>query len=136
MQTWRSVLAGLALTGALVGCGRAGPSLASVEGTVLVDGKPVKGLFIEFQPEGGSPSVGETDGSGHYELRFSRERWGAEIAEHTVRIMADEEGGGRAGKDRIPAKYNDRTELKREVVAGGNTIDFELESQPIKQARR
>jgi len=118
------LLAGLWLSG----CGPAGPVLATVEGTVLVDGKPVKGLFIEFQPDGGSPSIGETDESGHYVLRFSRERWGAEVTEHTVRIMADEDGGGRNGKDRLPTKYNAKSELKRDVLGGRNVFDFELET--------
>jgi hypothetical protein len=110
------------------GCGQSGPTLATVEGTILVDGKPMQGLFVEFQPEGGSPSIGETNEDGFYRLRFSRERWGAEVCEHTVRIMADEDGGGRNGKDRLPAKYNAKTELKREVVDGRNVIDFELDA--------
>ena len=127
---------GLSAVLALVGCGESGPHLATVEGTILVDGKPVPGLFVEFQPEGGSPSIGETDESGFYRLRFSRERWGAEVCEHQVRIMADEDGGGRRGKDRLPAKYNAKTELKRDVVDGRNIIDFELETGRVAQAIR
>lgn len=115
------------------GCGEAGIPLASVEGTIRLDGQPVKGLFVEFQPTDGSPSIGETDEHGFYRLRFSRERWGAEIAEHTVRIMADEDGGGRGGKDRLPARYNSKSELKRDVVEGTNVLNFDLESGPVRQ---
>lgn len=125
---------GLAVILACVGCGPSGPPLATVEGTILVDGKPMQGLFVEFQPEGGSPSIGETDEKGFYRLRFSRERWGAEVCDHKVRIMADEDGGGRNGKDRLPAKYNAKTELQREVKAGRNVIDFDLETGRVAQS--
>jgi hypothetical protein len=125
---------GLAVILACVGCGPSGPPLATVEGTILVDGKPMQGLFVEFQPEGGSPSIGETDEKGFYRLRFTRERWGAEVCDHKVRIMADEDGGGRNGKDRLPAKYNAKTELQREVKAGRNVIDFELEAGRVAQS--
>lgn len=127
---------GLAVILACVGCGPSGPPLATVEGTILVDGNPMQGLFVEFQPEGGSPSIGETDEQGFYRLRFSRERWGAEVCDHKVRIMADEDGGGRNGRDRLPPKYNAKTELQREVKAGRNVIDFELETGRVAQSVR
>lgn len=127
---------GLIAVLAVVGCSDSGPRLATVEGTILVDGKPMQGLFVEFQPDGGSPSIGETDENGYYRLRFSRERWGAEVCEHRVRIMADEDGGGRNGKDRLPARYNAKSELKRDVVEGRNIIDFELETGRVAQAIR
>lgn len=127
---------GLAVILACVGCGPSGPPLATVEGTILVDGNPMQGLFVEFQPEGGSPSIGETDEKGFYRLRFSRERWGAEVCDHKVRIMADEDGGGRNGRDRLPTKYNAKTELQREVKAGRNVIDFELETGRVAQSVR
>jgi hypothetical protein len=51
--------------------------------------------------------------------------------EHIVSIgtagtFIDDEGYEVERKERVPAKYNTRTELKRTVQPGRNTIDFEL----------
>lgn len=127
---WLSLLlAILAVVG--VGCG--GPKLAEVEGIVLVDGQPQAGVTVEFQPEQGSPSFGETDATGRYELRFSRHEKGAEIGKHVVRISkdfdADENSPRVAGvKTVIPPQFNDETQLASEVQAGENKLDFSVTS--------
>ena len=150
----RTTHVGLGLTATLLvclflaGCDT-GPGLAPVEGTVTLDGNPLEGAEVEFQPagEGGRPSVGVTDASGHYELRYTMKEKGALLGEHIVRIsMSDDadmdeggdEGGGALMTDegadeeeapnRIPARYNTESELKETVNRGGNTIDFALES--------
>ena len=114
----------------LAGCG-SGNGLATVNGTVTFNGKPLEGAIVEFQPtaEGGSPSAGTTDAKGRYELMHTFEQPGAMPGEHVVSIRTaavyyDEEGS--EGEEPIPAKYNSQSELKRTVEPGRNTIDFEL----------
>ena len=48
---------------ATAGCGRGGPELGRVTGTVTLDGTPLAGARIEFQPQAQdtSPSYGTTD---------------------------------------------------------------------------
>jgi hypothetical protein len=113
----------------LAGCGP-GDGLARVNGTVTLNGEPLGGAIVQFQPveEGGTPSAGKTDAKGRYELMHTFDQRGAVPGEHVVSIRTaaayyDEEGGG---EERIPAEYNDRTELKRTVEPGSNTFDFEL----------
>ena len=153
----RTMHVGLGLTATLLvclllaGC-ETGPALAPVEGTVTLDGNPVQGAEVEFEPtgEGGRPSVGITDANGHYELDYTMKEKGALLGEHIVRITTegvgdeDEDEGGeestrptdeeldegpRAGSTvPIPARYNVDSELKRTVEKGKNTFDFPLES--------
>ena len=137
----RTTHVGLGLTATLLvclllaGCD-SGPALAPVEGTVTLDGTAVQGAEVEFQPtaEGGSPSVGVTDASGHYELKFTMKEKGALVGEHIVRINVDAEADPDEGETVevspvvIPARYNNESELKKTVEKGPNTIDFPLES--------
>lgn len=131
------LIAGLAAL--IAGCG--GPNLAEVQGTILVDGVPVPGVLVEFQPAEGSPSFGETDASGHYELRFSRNKKGAEIGTHSVRISKEfdyDENAIRAPgvKRVIPPQFNDESQLTGEVIAGENKLDFTVTSLRIAVQRQ
>lgn len=116
----------------LTGCGKSGPKLAEVEGTVTLDGKPLADVMLEFQPLGGkgSPSVGYTDKNGRFRLRFSRQKWGALPGEHLVRIDFDHEPGSDqpAPPFKFPAKFNKQSDLKRQLVVGSNHFPFELAS--------
>jgi hypothetical protein len=106
-----------------VGCQPAGPELGLVSGRVTLDGQPLEGARLMFQPDGNKPpSVGVTDKDGHYDAFYKRDVDGALVGNHTVRIRI-------ADKPVIPAKYNDNSELQREVKAGKNEIDFELTSK-------
>jgi hypothetical protein len=116
----------------VAGCG-SGNDLAEVSGKVTLKGKPLEGATVEFQPaaKGGSPSSGVTDAEGRYELMHTFETPGAMPGEHVVSIRTagtyfDEQGNELERPERVPAKYNDQTELKRSVEPGRNTIDFEL----------
>ena len=130
----------------MLGCGGGAdiPDVGFVEGTVTLDGKPLAGAVLVFQPEHARPSYGRTDAEGHYELFYTDEAKGATIGKHSVKITREEgataaqgddgddgEGGyedsGR-GAETIPAKYNTFTELTYDVVAGSQTKDWALES--------
>ena len=88
---------------------------------------------LEFQPQepGGSPSYAATDDDGRYTLTFGVDQPGAMVGKHLVRIttfrqLSTEEGGPRVIPERLPPKYNSKSQLVRVVETGTNSIDFEL----------
>jgi hypothetical protein len=136
----QSLLVGAAFFLSCVGCGRVdGPQLATVSGTVTLDGKPVPQVNITFVPEtqGGSPSFGSTDANGKYTLLFSQDRAGAMLGKHRVEIEAQEPEVGDDGEPiapaaevvPIPVKFSQPGALSAEVKSGNNTIDFPLKSE-------
>ena len=118
------------------GCGSSGPELATVSGTIRLDGTPLAGAMVTFTPEQGRPSYGGTDDNGYYELAFNASKMGALPGNHTVKISThrrgDSESGTKAEKERIPTKFNSKSELKKKVEPGSNTIDIEISSKDGK----
>jgi len=117
----------------LGGCNRSEFKLGDVQGIVTMDGKPISGASILFQPEGavGTVSVSSTDPQGHYRMVFSRKEKGAIVGNHSVTInLWPSESDPNRVMVRIPARYNEKTELKVEVKPGDNVIDFPLTSEP------
>jgi hypothetical protein len=116
----------------LAGCSGGGADIVPVTGRVTLDGKPLAGARVRFQPENsGSPSYGTADQDGRYELGYNRDQPGALVGWHAVQIeLGSHESSPASPKLRkLPARYNEQTELRREVTAAGeNTIDFELTS--------
>lgn len=132
------------------GCGGSDlPELGYVEGTVKMDGKPMANVVLTFQPDKARPAYGKTDENGWYELTYTDGNPGATIGKHNVKISsADGQGDGEdesyeegeggdyedgesenaSRGEKIPAKYNQMSELIREVTAGDQVIDFDLES--------
>jgi hypothetical protein len=111
------------------GCGDGGPRLASVSGTVRLGSEPLHGASVVFEPNPGSPSFGFTDTDGRYSLRYTLSKDGAMVGTHTVRISTAEDEEGRRSVERVPARYNVRSELRQEVRPGHNRIDFDLDPQ-------
>ncbi|MCH5373622.1 MAG: hypothetical protein JJ992_06570 [Planctomycetes bacterium] len=111
----------------VAGCGGGGVRLAEVSGTVTVDGKPVKGLEVAFDPqgEGAGSSLGYTQADGKYELFYAGGKKGAAVGMHTVRVTAAETDEGPA-TIQIPAKYNTKSELTFDVAPGTNTYDIPI----------
>ena len=112
------------------GCGGdSGPELFDVTGTVTLNGKPLPNAEVTFQPKEGAPSFARTDDEGKYELKYSRDRYGALPGSHEVSITtAAEDDDGNVADELLPAKYNIDTELTANVTDEGNPIDFQLES--------
>jgi len=122
------------------GCGGSDADLAPVKGTVSLDGEPLAGARVEFDPapeEGirgkstGSASYGVTDSSGRYTLQYTHEREGALVGKHTVRITTramtvDADGKEVLVPERLPPKFHLNSELTREVTPGSNTFDLPL----------
>jgi hypothetical protein len=106
-----------------IGCG-GGKELATVEGTITKDGQPAEGIWVMFSPsEGGRPGNGRTDKNGHYVIRYTASRDGANIGGNKVVI-------GKGGElDDRGNLLNPPEELMRnevDVTSGANTFDFEL----------
>lgn len=114
---------------ASIGCGPA--DRGYVRGTVTLDGKPLPEATVEFQPEQGSPSFGETDGSGVYELALSATEKGAVLGSHTIRVstyrvVPQEDGTRKVIPEQVPSSFNDASTVIREVTPGRQTIDIEI----------
>ena len=111
----------------LTGCGDGGPDLCEVEGTVTLDGQPLKEAELTFVPQNVPTtmiSYGNTDDAGHYTLAFTAAKMGAIPATHHVRIELP--GGKNAQK--LPKKYQAQGSITAEVKDGHNVVDFALTS--------
>jgi hypothetical protein len=129
----------------LAGCG-SGSQFAPVSGRVTLNGKPLVGATVSFQPiapegsrDAAPGSTGKTNENGEYKMVGSDGQTGAWVGKHRVVItlVATEVGesdarpprGGWPMKEKIPAKYNDQSKETFEVPRGGTTsADFALTS--------
>lgn len=138
---WGVVLALTAI--ALAGCGSEGFEVVPVSGTVTLDGQPLAGASVSFQPTGsaatpGPGSTAVTDAGGRYVLKTAEtaQRTGAVVGNHVVRISAaqdqraaDDDSQRPAAKDPVPAQYRDQG-VPFTVPAGGtDKADFPLTSK-------
>lgn len=128
-------LAALALTP--LSCGRDGPEMASVSGTVTYQGKPVPMGTITFV----SPdplrrnAIGHIDANGRYRLQTETPGDGAQLGDYDVTVYSHDEKildykpkVPVPPKILTPAKYeNPKTSgLKKTVKSGSNTFNIEL----------
>lgn len=104
--------------------------MVPVSGRVTVDGKPLAGAVVTFQPrqprdqteKPGAGSVGRTDAQGYFTLRqVSPSRYGAVVGEHAVTIAPGETWGGPA----LPKAWRDGS--RRFVVPPGGTREANFE---------
>ena len=127
------------------GCGS--EKLAPVSGTVTLDGKPLAGATVSFQPtaeregiEAPLGSTGKTNDKGEYTLQTITGKPGAVVGKHKVAIsrhaqqVGDSDAraprGGWPLKDQVPTQYNEQTTLTYDVPAGGSDkADFALKSR-------
>ncbi len=126
----------VSLLSVTIGCGESGPEIASVEGVVKMDGKPLPNATVVFSPENGRPAGALTDENGYYILNFSGGRKGAIPGKNTVQIRTGMEGGigddgerSEGSAETVPAKYNVYSELVFTVEDGkANEANFDLTS--------
>lgn len=128
----------LALCIALTGCGTGGeslPELADVSGIVTIDGAPLTNAKVIFEPQNasdkskGKASSATTQSDGSYTLEYNSDVSGASLGKHNVIVMKLSDNPEEAGKQLVPSKYNEKTELTAEVTEGSNTINFDLKSK-------
>lgn len=127
----RRILASLLALAALAGCGQSGPPIASVQGTVTLDGKPLPDATVTFQPDTGRPSFGATDENGRYAMEFNVDRPGVLLGHNKVfiRTRKEDDNGKLVQKEFLPPRYHDRSELEAVVEQKANVIDFQLTSK-------
>ena len=130
--------------GALLLCGcSSGPKLVDVDGTLVVGGKPVDKIRVEFWPEASGPrSVGETDAQGKFTLTSDDGKRGAVEGKHKVVLrdigIMSTKVIGRAAEDvdltegrkpRIANLYEDahKSPLSA-VVAAGQPVKLEAQA--------
>lgn len=129
----------LCCLGLLLGCGD-GQGLVPVKGQVLLDGKPVEGAAVMFEPEsGGIPAMGVTDASGEFSLTTTGRGAGATPGPNGVSVSKQvlarpnrkvEEGEIVAMKSETPEIYaSPKTSgLSIEVKRGLAPVKLELKS--------
>ncbi|MEO1991744.1 MAG: carboxypeptidase-like regulatory domain-containing protein [Pirellulales bacterium] len=117
----------------LPGCGNSGPVLVSVEGTVTLDGKPIGGASVLFQPPaGGRPAVAQTDSQGQFKLA---KETGAHVGINRVAITKEispekpvsneeDEEGSSDFELATPAKY-------ASPQLSGLTVDVQPGMKPV-----
>ncbi|MCA9231118.1 MAG: hypothetical protein KDA57_10725 [Planctomycetales bacterium] len=124
----------------LAGCGSNDHQLATVSGVVTLDGEPLVGGVVNFQPvAGGEANVGvgstaRTDEQGRFELHTIDNHPGAVVGSHRVRIYSYSPESAPVGdtdtgepQERVPHRYNYRSKVFFEVPAEGTSeANFEL----------
>ncbi|HPP52066.1 MAG TPA: carboxypeptidase-like regulatory domain-containing protein, partial [Thermoguttaceae bacterium] len=114
-----------------------GYKIAPVSGKITLDGRPMEGVHVSFQPQGGGPSsVGLTDKEGRYQLRrIDTQQPGAIVGTHQVYFSlvsenVSQDDAGRPVKSRLPEKYR-KGMISFTVPPGGTEqADFQLSSRP------
>ncbi|QDT77796.1 hypothetical protein Mal35_12240 [Gimesia maris] len=101
------------------------PELGQVHGTITLDGKPLEGVSVLFEPESGRPSTAITDAAGKYEAQYLIDEPGVKLGPGTVRV----EWGIDATGPKIPNQYGSKSELKLEVQPGENEFNIDMQSK-------
>ncbi len=112
---------------ASAGCGKSNQEVAPVHGRVTLDGQPLPYASVVFDTPGKTSSGGYTDQGGNYELIFKRGVKGAPLGVNHVTIVEDTQRTH--GPQRLPARYNQNSDLQREVKSGDNVFDFDLTTE-------
>jgi hypothetical protein len=127
----------------LSGCSSKPYELAPVSGVVTLDGKPVPGTVVNFQPmaeNGKTPGPGSTgrcDETGHYVLQTIRDEPGAAAGTHRVRIYSyspespvSQDSDSGPPKEQFPNRYNYGSQLTLVVAPEGtDSADFILTTE-------
>jgi hypothetical protein len=139
-----TLLVSLGLAAFFAGCEQRPYGLAPVSGVVTLDGNPVPGAQVSFQPQGGSDnenpgpgSAGVCDDSGRYVLTTIRNEPGAVPGPHAVRIYGPKTSASTGSDTDAPGKkelfaprYNFQTELTFDVPPEGtDAANFDLSSK-------
>ena len=120
----------------IAGCSPAPKGIAPVSGRVRLDGKPLAGAVITFQPVRGSAtadsagSFGHTDAEGRFTLRLVEpDMAGAAVGRHTVTITTAAIGPtdeSRPTGERVPVSWRDGSQTFDVPAEGTSAANFDL----------
>ena len=133
------ILSGLCLALLISGCSGTDDGYGRVQGVVKLDGEPLPDATVEFTPVNGvgMTTYGRTDSRGEYDMMASEKKWGSAVGMNKVKISTyDVIDSSHSIPEKVPMKYNARSELEREVKSGSNTFDFDLSSEGGKIQNR
>ena len=137
----------LLLLAVVCGCNSKPYSVAQVSGRVTLDGKPLPKASITFVPLATKENMGPgptataiTDADGRYTLTVDKDTVGAVVGRCRIFVTTrftdplppDQDGGPPVllPRDKVPDRYNVRTDLTFDVPSGGtDRADFELKSR-------
>jgi hypothetical protein len=133
-----NLAASVLVLGAIAGCSRIPADVVPVSGQVTLDGQPLAGATVTFQPirspadekvvSGGS--VGYTDSAGRFELRLiDPDVPGAAIGKHTVTITTattSSDDAARPQGERVPASWRDASKTFEVPPQGTKAADLAL----------
>ncbi|QDV49839.1 DUF4198 domain-containing protein [Gimesia fumaroli] len=128
----KTIYAGIVVLMMLVGCGQEQPTydLVAVTGKVLLDGKPVENIRVEFDSPVGARAFGMTDKDGAYQLETPEYGEGAPAGDYLVRVRRSKQT---APSLVIPLAYDDNG-VERVTVSNDqgalNEYVFDLKSKP------
>jgi hypothetical protein len=109
-------------------------------GKVTLDGQPIQAGMVMFIPDSASGTVGpasqaQIGSDGQYELMGPGGRKGAVVGTHRITVSGPEVSSDSAGQPALAVKvperykYEQSSGIKKEVLAGENTIHIELTSE-------
>lgn len=117
-----------------MGCSRNEVELGSVSGRVTLDGQPLSGIFIIFQPQKGRPALAILDKDGKFTLQYNVNHAGAIVGKQEVYLKSplsdqlDEvHKMGINEPSTFPKKYEQVFE-SLEVKSGRNFFNLDLKS--------
>ncbi|MFM8497381.1 MAG: hypothetical protein ACKOEM_17950 [Planctomycetia bacterium] len=124
------------------GCGKlSGPKTVEVTGRVTLDGKPLAGVILQFEPDesGVAPgkkalptAFGTTDADGRYRaFRTGNKAYGAVVGLSNVRITVPE---GSTAK--VHPRYLADGTFWHEIGPGPTVVDLELVADPTAVRRQ
>ena len=131
----------LTLAIACTGCTPSPFTLVPVSGVVSLDGQPLAGGIVNFQPivlgseaNAGPGSTARTGTDGRFTLATIRGKQGAVVGDHIVKIYSfnaetatRSETGTTLERERVPSRYNYTSDLTFNVPAAGTEqADFRL----------
>ena len=138
------------LLSVLLGCGGPVADYSKVDlikgaGKVTLDDQPLTGAVVTFEdPTDDTFSYAMTDDQGNYVLQFDSEMKGVKTGKKVVRISTTrkilglnskpgkEEGasdGGDRKTEKVPERFNKKSELTAEVTKGSGPFNFDLKTK-------
>ena len=124
------MIAAIALSASLSGCGDDGPAKYAVSGTVTYKGEPIQDGEIAFYPvDGKGPPGGGPITDGHYDVEVTQ-------GEKRVQFNGERDTGRTETLDDgkvinirepfLPRKYGERSEIVTIIEPKVNSLDFPL----------